>query len=91
MSLNEIGLEMAAQEIEHLTETLDIHKHNIVNYSHFIAATIDQQRFLTKERIWATFKYFDKNNIGLICKESVKKEVFKECGFGVVANEAQID
>ena len=39
--VDEIGMEIAAQEIECLTEELDIHKHNIVNYSHFIAATID--------------------------------------------------
>ena len=70
---------------------MDIHKHNIVNYSHFIAATIDQQRFLTKERIWATFKYFDKDNSGLISKQNVKKEVFKECAFGEMQNDDKID
>jgi Ca2+-binding EF-hand superfamily protein len=42
---------------------------------------------LTKERLWATFKYFDKDNSGLITKENLKNEIFKECGMKKLSNE----
>lgn len=66
MKLNE-------EEIRTIIDSLDIHHNHIINYSEFIAAIIDKKKFLTKEKLWATFKFFDKDNCGQINKENLKK------------------
>lgn len=37
-----------------------------INYSEFLSATIEVQRVLTEERVWAIFKYFDTDDSGEI-------------------------
>jgi hypothetical protein len=39
-----------------------MNKNNIINYSEFIAATIDLKRFLSIDRLHSTFNFFDKDN-----------------------------
>lgn len=67
------GLELQQQEIKEIIESLDIHHNNIINYSEFIASIIDKKKFLTKDKLWATFKFFDKENCGLIHKANLRK------------------
>lgn len=73
-SLGEFELEQ--QEIKAIIESLDIHHNKIVNYSEFIASIIDKKKFLTKEKLWATFKFFDKENCGFIHKDNLRKALF---------------
>jgi len=70
--LKELGINVAAQEIKETMRQLDVHHNNKIDYSEFLAATFDQKRFLTRERLWAAFKYFDKDNAGAITKEKLK-------------------
>lgn len=37
-----------------------------IRYSEFIAATLDQRKYLTQEKIRGLFTYFDSNNSGFI-------------------------
>ena len=37
-----------------------------INYSEFIAATIELKSVLTYEKLWTLFKYFDTDNSGII-------------------------
>lgn len=39
-----------------------MNKNDIINYSEFIAATIDLKKFLTLDKLQATFNFFDKDN-----------------------------
>ena len=37
-----------------------------INYSEFIAATLDKKIYLSKEKLWNAFKYFDIDNLNKI-------------------------
>ena len=43
-----------------------------VNHTEFVAAAIDREKLLTKQRIEACFKLFDKDNSGTITKSELK-------------------
>ena len=44
-----------------------------INYSEFIAATLDKKLFLNEERLWRTFKYFDIENQNCITVDNLKE------------------
>jgi len=44
-----------------------------INYSEFIAATLDKKLFLNDERLWQTFKYFDIENKNCITLDNLKE------------------
>ena len=53
-----------------------------INYSEFLAATVDRQRALTKENLRFAFHYFDTDNEGYITKDDLK-EVFRRQGTSI--------
>ena len=44
-----------------------------INYSEFIAATLDKKVYLNKERLYAAFKHFDIDNTNFITVDSLKE------------------
>ena len=49
-----------------LFTSIDTDKSGTINYTEFIAATIDQKIYLKQERLFEAFKNFDKDNSGKI-------------------------
>ena len=55
------------EEIADILKGVDIDKNGVINYTEFIAATLDQKGLLTSESlIKDAFQLFDKNNDGSI-------------------------
>ena len=50
-----------------------------INYSEFLAATIEIKRVLSEDKLWALFKYFDTDNSGIITPVNLK-EAFAKTG-----------
>ena len=50
---------------------VDYHDNQLINYSEFLAATIDSQKFLTESRLRAIFNQFDTDSSGKITKENI--------------------
>ena len=48
-----------------------------INYSEFLAATIEVKQVLTEEKLWAIFKYFDTDDSGFITTENLKQAFAK--------------
>lgn len=44
-----------------------------IKYSEFIAATLDARVYLTKEKLWSLFKYFDPKNNNEITTENIQE------------------
>lgn len=44
-----------------------------INYSEFIAATMDKQTYMSREKLWAAFKHFDVDNTNEITAENIKE------------------
>jgi Ca2+-binding EF-hand superfamily protein len=69
----EQGYEDTDKEINNIMATLHVDKNHEINYSEFIAATLDKKLYLSKEKLWSVFKYFDIDNSNFITVNSLKE------------------
>lgn len=67
--MSDLGIKDTEQEIEELIKNLktgqdmdDMH----INYSEFIAATLDRTKYLNEEKLWQIFQYYDTDKSGEI-------------------------
>ena len=58
-------------EIREMIDQMDYHNNKKINYSEFLAATIDVRRFLTHDRLRAVFNQFDTDGSGKITEENI--------------------
>lgn len=65
---NSKSLAFSPEEIDALIGKLDSNQSGFIDYTEFVAAAIDREKLLTKQRIEACFKLFDKDNSGTISK-----------------------
>jgi len=74
-TMKELGYSDTEKEIIKLMKSIHSkdEKEPVINYSEFIAATLDNKRFLTKEKLWTVFKYFDVDNTNCITSENLKE------------------
>ena len=56
------------ETIEELFNRVDVNKTGKINYSEFLAATIDKEKALTEANIEFVFHHYDTNNKGYITK-----------------------
>lgn len=70
------------KQIHELFEKFGSSTSGEINYSEFLAATVDRQRALTKENLRFAFHYFDTDNEGYITKDDLK-EVFRRQGTSI--------
>jgi len=55
-----------------MIDQIDYHNNKKINYSEFLAATIDIKEFLTESRLKAVFNQFDTDSSGKITEENIK-------------------
>ncbi len=59
---------------------MDAKEQKMISYTEFIAATLDQRVYLTEEKLWGLFQYFDSvTNNGFITVSDIK-EIFNRHG-----------
>ena len=63
-------------QIEQLFKRIDVLGRGSINYSEFLAATVDKKIALTNANLQFAFHHFDTDNEGYITKEALK-EVFR--------------
>lgn len=56
----------AAKEIQAVIDSIDTDKSGTINYTEFIAATMERSVYLKEEKLWSAFKMFDKDGNGKI-------------------------
>mmetsp|Transcript_13784 Transcript_13784/g.15446 ORF Transcript_13784/g.15446 Transcript_13784/m.15446 type:complete len:96 (+) Transcript_13784:239-526(+) len=60
-------------EIAEILKGVDVDNNGAINYTEFIAATLDQERFVNeKKRIQDAFQVFDKDGDGKIDEEEMR-------------------
>ena len=67
------------EQIEKIFSRFDFNKNGEINYSEFMAATVDKKKALTKANLQFAFHYFDADNEGYITKQDLH-EVFRRQG-----------
>jgi Ca2+-binding EF-hand superfamily protein len=63
---------MSDKEIKDMINEIDYQGNGKINYSEFLAATIDVKQFLTDHRLRAIFQQFDTDNTGKLTPENIK-------------------
>jgi len=58
--------------IEEIFSSIDTDGSGVINYTEFLAATIDQKTYLKEERLYEAFKAFDKDGSGKISTEEIR-------------------
>lgn len=88
--LEKLGYDDPEEEADHIFQIADINKNGTLEFSEWCTATMDKDLMLTKPKLEATFKMFDKNNGGSISFDELRSvlqgdnpdeftdEVFKE-------------
>ena len=59
------------QEVQDIINQMDFTGNHKINYSEFLAATIDIKNFLTDSKLKAIFKQFDTDNSGYITVDNI--------------------
>jgi calcium-dependent protein kinase len=59
-------------DIEGIFKSIDTDGSGAINYTEFLAATIDQKLYLKEERLYEAFRAFDKDGSGKISTDEVK-------------------
>jgi len=78
---------MSAKEIDEIIDELDYAKNHKINYTEFIAASINVSSFLTEEKLDSLFNTFDVDGSGKITEQNIKDAFSK---FGRVVSEEEV-
>jgi calcium-dependent protein kinase len=65
------SINMNEKDIKDLFDLIDVDQNGKIDYTEFLASTLQKQNYLKKERLWEAFCRFDKDNNGHITKEEL--------------------
>lgn len=61
------------QDLSDMMESIDTDGSGVIDYSEFIAATMDKRKYIQEDVCWRAFKVFDTDGSGTIDREELKK------------------
>jgi len=70
-----LGLTHAEEEVDAIMRAVDNNNSGSIDYTEFVMATMNRQKMLSKERLEAVFKLFDKDGNGYLTADELK-EIF---------------
>jgi calcium-dependent protein kinase len=73
--------EVHVMNIEQIFKTIDTDNSGVINYTEFLAASIDKRIYLQEDKLRDAFKLFDEDKSGKISKSEISKVLkFKKSG-----------
>lgn len=85
--MDKAGLDGSAKNIKVMMSNIDFEENKKINYTEFLAATIDET-YLTDERLHGVFNTFDVDNSGAISVENMR-QTFSKFGKEITAGEIE--
>lgn len=70
-AIKQADLHMTSDQIEQIISEVDYFGNHKINYSEFLAATLDVKAFLNDDKLNAIFSQFDTDNSGFISRENI--------------------
>jgi len=67
------GTAIDDEELDRMFAAIDTDGNGTIDYSEFLMATMNEQQLMSKEKLKAAFKMFDKDNSGTISKDEIKE------------------
>ena len=69
---------ISEEELFNLFKTIDADKNGRIDYTEFLASTLDRQNYLKKERLFEAFCMLDKDNNGTITRDELMRVLKSE-------------
>mmetsp|Transcript_3923 Transcript_3923/g.10908 ORF Transcript_3923/g.10908 Transcript_3923/m.10908 type:complete len:507 (+) Transcript_3923:86-1606(+) len=70
--LEKAGLKEIPPDLQQIMEDVDADGSGVIDYTEFLAATLDKRAYLAEDVCWSAFSLFDKNGDGKISQEELK-------------------
>ena len=65
------NIKMDENEIKDIISKIDTNNNNMLNYSEFLIAAVDQKKIIEKDNLIKVFNYFDEDNTGYIDRKNI--------------------
>lgn len=69
---------IAWDDLDEMFRNLDFNQDGQINYSEFLAATVDRRKTLTLQNLWFAFHHFDVDNSGYITEAGLTEVFHRE-------------
>jgi len=70
--LNRCGLKEIPPDLQQIMEEVDSDGSGVIDYTEFLAATLDRKVYMAEDVCWQAFRIFDRNSDGKIDKDEIK-------------------
>ena len=75
-----MGEKEATEHVNKIMKFVDLNNNNEISYSEFVLASINREKFLTRDRLRQAFNTFDRNLSGTIDTDEIL-EIFSNSNF----------
>merc|ERR1712019_333647 len=82
--IKKAGLKEIPPDLKQIMEDVDSDGSGVIDYTEFLAATLDKKYYMQESAVWDAFKVFDRNGDGKISQEELKQVLGDDAVQGVV-------
>lgn len=92
--LDRMGTKQSMESLRQMFEEIDVDGSMRIDYTEFLAATIDQRRAFEESSCWQAFRVFDRDNSGMISVKELKEVLVSDAvqsTFGALVAETVLE
>ncbi|CAK9007604.1 unnamed protein product [Durusdinium trenchii] len=71
--LQKAGLKEIPPDLQQIMEDVDADGSGVIDYTEFLAATLDKRQYIQEDVCWSAFRVFDRNGDGKISQDELKQ------------------